>query len=103
VKNRPSLPGAYSGSRRRMAEHKLFYRMIARQQIDLLSIQGGSADAAIREALDTCLHCSAKATCAAWPAGKDEPGSYARFCPDTEAIESLRTMTAQKGVPNDEM
>jgi hypothetical protein len=65
-KIRPSLPKEKYGLKRRMFEHRLFHRMIERQEIDLSSAQWSSVENSIYRALDTCSHCPAKGVCTAW-------------------------------------
>lgn len=77
---------------RRFLSHRLFRRMIARQGIDLESIAWPGAGGAIYRSLHACAHCPAKARCAGWLAGAEAPARYALFCPNAQAIETLRIM-----------
>jgi hypothetical protein len=90
----PSLAKERYRSARRLAAHRLFRRMIARQQIDLATIHCVAAEHSLYRALHTCAHCPAKAACAAWLASNQPAKSYVRFCPNAEMIETLRILAA---------
>lgn len=92
TKIRPSLPKERYGLKRRMFQHRLFHRMIERQEIDLPSVQWSTVENSIYRALDTCAHCPTKAACTAWLTRAEPPLSYVRFCPNSETIETLRIM-----------
>jgi hypothetical protein len=89
----PSLPEANYGLVRRFAAKRLFHRMVARQHIRLDTVPWRASEAIIYRALHTCSHCREKASCAAWLARKEPSRGYVRFCPNSEAIETLRIMT----------
>jgi uncharacterized protein DUF6455 len=90
----PSLPNEIYGLARRMASHRLFHRMIARQQIELDWIHWADMESSIYRGLHTCSHCPAKAACTAWFASNEPSSSYVRFCPNAETIETLRIMSS---------
>lgn len=90
VNQRPSLLDAKYGLMHRMWSHRLFRRMLQRQQIDLSAAAWSETEAIVYRALDNCAHCKQKATCRAWLAGAAPPAGYMRFCPNSEAIEALR-------------
>jgi len=92
TKFRLSLTEARGGLARRMASHRLFHRMLGRQQIDLKSVQWTGAENSLYRALHTCSDCPVKAACAGWLAGTEASAGYVRFCPNSEAIETLRIM-----------
>ncbi len=88
----PALPEARYGLARRFAAKRLFNRMVSRQHIDLYALPWHESEALIYRALHTCSHCTAKPACSGWLAKAETPMSYARFCPNSEAIETLRIM-----------
>jgi len=94
TKIRPSLPDETDGLARRLASHRLFHRMIARQQIELASIEWPVAEGIVYRGLHACAQCPGKAACALWHASDAPPPSYVRFCPNTETFEVLRIMAA---------
>jgi len=89
---RPSLPESNYGLARRFAAKRLFHRMLSRQHIRLDAVPWQESEAIIYRALHTCSRCTAKAACTAWLAHKEPSLGYVRFCPNSEALETLRIM-----------
>lgn len=87
---RPSFNEMRAGLARRMASHRLFHRMLRRQQIDLASVQWSGAENSLYRALHTCSYCPTKSACAGWLAGTEPAAGYVRFCPNSETIEAFR-------------
>lgn len=92
AKVHPSLPEMQYGLARRFAAKRLFRRMLSRQHVRLGAVPDRASESIIYRALHTCSHCTTKATCAAWLAGTDPAAGYVHFCPNVEAIETLRIL-----------
>jgi hypothetical protein len=92
INRRPSFAEAQHGLLRRIRSHRLFRRMLVRQEVDLEANSWRDTERLLFRALDSCSHCRAKETCRAWLAGSEPRASYIRFCPNSEMIETLRIM-----------
>jgi Family of unknown function (DUF6455) len=79
---------------RRAASHRLFHKMLSRQEIDLTSVGWAGIEESVYRALHNCAHCTVKGPCASWLAGADAPARYVLFCPNSETLEMLRIMTS---------
>lgn len=90
AKIHPSLPEMQYGLARRFAAKRLFRRMLSRQHIDLAAVPDRASEAVLYRALHTCSRCAATPACAAWLAGNAPAAGYVNFCPNAEAIETLR-------------
>jgi len=79
---------------RRIAARRRFHRMLARQQINLESASWREVEEIVLRAVHACSHCREVPACSAWLAGAEPPLRYLRFCPNAEAIETLRIMAS---------
>ncbi len=74
----------------RIAAHRLFHRMTARQGIDLTGGWWHGLEDKVFAALEKCELCARKKACRDWLEADGPLASYVTFCPNAGLIETCR-------------